>query len=64
MLTSLLDSFRCIGRVSVNETISVSGDLAKLVNCNQYADVMFVVDGNKEVYAHKAILLARSYFFY
>ena len=43
--------------------MSLGEELAKLVNCDDYSDVVFLVDGNREVYAHKAILALRSEYF-
>ena len=41
---------------------SLANDLGKLVNSDNFSDVVFLVEGRK-VYAHKAILVVRSEYF-
>lgn len=44
------------------QTTSLSKDMGKLVNSDLFSDVCFIIE-KQEVYAHKAILVARSDYF-
>jgi len=39
-------------------------ELAGLVNCGDFSDVVLLVQSNREIYAHKAILASRSEYFH
>ena len=47
----------------IGKAESVSTSFTNLVNCSEYSDVVFIVHGDKQAYAHKAILLSRTVLF-
>lgn len=58
----IIDLIYILTIVAVTQMSSLSKDMGKLVNSDLFSDVCFIIE-KQEVYAHKAILVARSDYF-